>query len=252
VAEQYQRVIPFENILNFRDLGGYKAQGGHAVAWRRVFRSGEIHPMTPSDFKKIKDKLNIKTVLDLRSDFEIAKDGLGLISGSGIKHFQIPLIKDGGDREANIRRYSGHTNMGQFYVCLSGQKDYVNGIINALEIISIKENHPLVFHCSAGRDRTGFLASILLSVLGVPSSQIEKDYCLSEPCIRNIVNQRKANPEINDVNTGLPEYFWKTVPSSIALLLSTLKKEYGSVGNYLKNRGAEPSLVRRLKQSLLV
>jgi protein-tyrosine phosphatase len=252
VAEKHRRVIPFENIFNFRDLGGYKARGGSTIVWRRVFRSGEMYSMTPADFKKLKEKLRIKTIIDLRSDFEIAKDGLGLISGSGIKHFQIPLIKDGGDKEGNIRRYSGHTNMGQFYVCLSGQKDYVTGIINALEIIAVKENHPLVFHCSAGRDRTGFLASILLSVLGVSGGRIEKDYCLSEPCIRNIVNQRKANPEIDDVNTGLPKYFWETVPASIALLLSTIKKEHGSVEKYLVNQGAEHSLVRRLEQAFLV
>lgn len=251
MSQRYQRVIPFENIQNFRDLGGYKTRGGRIIAWRRVFRSGEMYRMTPADFKKLKDKLGIKSVIDLRSDFEIAKDGLGLISGSGIKYFQVPLIKDGGDKEANIRRYSGHTNMGQFYVCLSRQKDYINGIIDALEIISVPENHPLIFHCSAGRDRTGFLASILLSVLGVPGGQIEKDYCLSEPCIRHIINQKKANPEINDVNTGLPEYFWETTPASIALLLSTLNKYYGSVEKYLVHQGAEPSLVKRLESVLL-
>jgi protein-tyrosine phosphatase len=211
-----------------------------------------MYRMTLADFQKLKDKLNIKTVIDLRSDFEIAKDGLGLISGSGIKYFQIPLIKDGGDKEANIGRYRSHTNMGQFYVCLSGQKDFSNGIIEALETIAVPDNHPLVFHCSAGRDRTGFLASILLSALGVPGNQIENDYCLSEPCVRKIVNQRKANPEIDDVNTGLPDYFWETSPASIALLLSTLDKEYGSVDKYLLSQGAELSLVRRLEQALLV
>ena len=250
--KRFSRQIKFEGFQNFRDLGGYKTRDGRTIGWQRVFRSGETYGMTPADFQKLKDKLNIKTVIDLRSDFEITKDGRGLISGSGIKYFQIPLIKDGGDKDANIRRYSGHTNMGQFYVSLSGKKDFINGIIEALEIIAVPENHPLVFHCSAGRDRTGFLASILLCILGVPTSQIEKDYCLSEPCIRKIINERKANPEINDVNTGLPDYFWETVPASIALLLSTLKKNYGSVEKYLVNQGAKPSLMRRLNQALLV
>jgi protein-tyrosine phosphatase len=76
------RNIVFNSIVNFRDIGGYRTQGGNIIAWRRIFRSGELNHMTENDFNILSNELKVTSVIDLRSKFETQRDGLGLLSGS--------------------------------------------------------------------------------------------------------------------------------------------------------------------------
>lgn len=252
MAEQYQRVIFFENIFNFRDLGGYKARNGKTVAWKRLYRSGELRLMTQSDLQKLQREIKLAAVIDLRSNFEITNQSVGLLAQSDIKYHNVALISDGGNREANIQRYKNHTSMGQFYAQLVCQKEFGNKIVNALEIMTIPENHPLIFHCSAGKDRTGILTAILLYALGVTGEDIQRDYCLSAPYVASIVSLMKNQPELAEKNSDLPGYFWEISPDSVTLLLAKIQKEFGGAAGYLKTHGAEKNLIERLEKALLV
>jgi protein tyrosine/serine phosphatase len=118
------RNITFGSISNFRDLGGYQTQDGDMVAWRHLFRSGELNHMTESDFDILSEKLELTSVIDLRSDLEIKKDGLGLLTNLSIHYYNISLIPDSGDRKANIERYKGFTNMGEYYAHLIQKPDF--------------------------------------------------------------------------------------------------------------------------------
>jgi protein-tyrosine phosphatase len=108
-----------------------------------------------------------------------------------------------------------------------------------------------VFHCTAGKDRTGILAAVLLSVLGVPDEDIAKDYCLTGPHIEALYQRLKNEAKNMKLPIELPEFFWKTEPESITLLMASFRKEYGSTVDYLEAHGAEPALVNRLKSTLL-
>lgn len=251
MAKKYSRQIDFESVLNFRDIGGYRTRDGHTIAWRRLFRSGELRHMTGDDLTKLREEIGLASVIDLRSDFEIKHQGMGLLSEAGIKYYNVSFISDGGDREGDARRFKEFSNMGEFYVHLVRQKAFGGRIVAALEIIAEPENHPLVFHCAAGKDRTGILAAVLLSVLDVDDEDIKNDYCLSGPYIEALINRLKSESRVVDDSMKLPDFFWKTVPESMALLLATFRQEYGSTSDYLKAQGAEPSLIGRLRTTLL-
>jgi protein-tyrosine phosphatase len=156
------------------------------------------------------------------------------------------------DPGANASRYAHCTNMGEFYLEMARQKDYGQRITEALEIIAEPENHPLVFHCAVGKDRTGMLAAVLLSLLGVAEKDIIEDYALSEPYMDELLARLKNNPQKNDPPLDIPEYFWKASPESMKLFLSTLRKEYGSVKGYLESVGGDSSLAERLAKALLI
>jgi protein-tyrosine phosphatase len=241
----------FNSIGNFRDLGGYHTHEGYTVAWRKIFRSSDLSNMTDNDFSKLRDELRITSVINLRSNFEIERQGVGLINNSEIKYHHVSLMSDGGDREANQRRYKGLTNMGELYLQLIQHKEFGRRIVEALEIIAEPANHPLVFHCSAGKDRTGILAAIILGILGVADEDIINDYCLSASYIEALYNRIRSEPQMDEDAKSLPDFFWKVVPESMALFLTTLKQEYGSAEQYIKAQGAEPELIRLLKRSLL-
>jgi len=250
MVEQYSRHIIFESVSNFRDIGGYKTHKGHTVAWRRVFRSGEFAKITRNDFQRLMEEIGLTSVIDLRSKFEVERQGIGLLAEADIRYCNIAFMTDD-DPGANASRYAHCTNMGEFYLEMARQKDYGQRITEALEVIADPKNHPIVFHCAVGKDRTGMLASVLLSLLGVAEKDIIEDYALSEPYMDELLARLKNNPQKNDPPLDIPEYFWKASPESMALFLTTLRQEYGSVEGYLKAMGMEPSLVGRLERALL-
>lgn len=247
----YSRQINFETIDNFRDLGGYQTLDGRTIAWRRIFRSGNFCNMTGNDMDKLKSQIGLNSVMDLRSNIEIEKQGTGLISQYKLKYFNISLIPDGGDRQANEKRYQGMKNMGEFYISLSRQKGFGELIIEALEIISEPANHPLAFHCSAGKDRTGILAAFLMSALKVSDEYITRDFSLSAAYMELLLNKMKTNGKMSENDIGLPDFFWQASPELMELFLSALKGEYGSIRRYLEIHGAEVSLFTRLEHALL-
>jgi protein-tyrosine phosphatase len=246
------RHIDFQSVLNFRDLGGYRTCQGETLAWRRLFRSGEFSHISPGEFNRLREEIGLKSVIDLRSSLEIEQQGLGLMEGAGLNYHNISLIADGGDPKANEQRYKNFTHMGEFYIYLMRQDGYGERVIEALEIIAALENQPLVFHCAVGKDRTGIIAAVLLSILGVPDEEIIRDYALSAEPMKVVRERLRAKPDKPADAEGLPDYFWAADPQAMAYFLSTLNAEFGSVQDYLKARGAELSLVQRLKKALLI
>jgi len=249
----YSRHINFESVLNFRDLGGYRAQGGRTIAWRRLFRSGELHHMTSHDITRLKEEIRLRSVIDLRGSVQQELLGVGPLNEIGVKYYSIPLsiITDRvNDRGKELFR--DFSNSGEVYLYRVRNKEYGRRIVDALEIIADPENHPLVLHCNAGKDRSGILAAVVLGVLGVPDEDIIIDYTLTAPYMKEFINRWNNDPRTAEVHKNLPEYQLKASPESMALFLSTLNKEYGSVRGYVMVQGAEVSLFNRLERALLI
>ena len=251
MTEPYSRHIRFENVVNFRDLGGYPARDGYTVAWRRLFRSGEFRNMTRKDLDLLTGEIGLTSVLDLRSSLEVENQGIGLIAESDINYHNISFIA-GGNREEDELLFNRFVNMGQFYLHLVRKSEFGERIVRALELIADPENHPLVFHCAIGKDRTGILAAVLLSVLGVKDEVIIEDYSLSTPYMEQLLERINSNPETAKYIKPLPDYFWEASAESMSLFLSTLRNEYGSIEGYLKAQGTESSLIDRLEKALLI
>jgi len=251
MSDNHSREIKFESINNFRDLGGYRTIDGHTVSWRKLFRSGDITGATPEDLRKLREQFGLVSVVNLRSDIEINRSGLGLIPDSGIRFYHVSLIPDVGDKNARTERYRDLNNMGEFFVRMAHREQFGRRLVQALETIADPANHPLIFHCSEGKDRTGIVAAMVLRLLGVADEDIVGDYCLSAPFFEERFKRMKNDPQFAQDSYGLPDFFWQVAPDSMKLLLDTLDAEYGSAGQYLEMHGAAPSLGLRLKDVLL-
>jgi protein-tyrosine phosphatase len=247
------RQIDFEGVLGFRDLGGYPAKGGLKVAWRRLYRSGELRRMTNHDMSKLKEEIGLASVIDLRN----AREGpeqqqeIGLMNEIGAKYYYVPLNTDR-DRSEERALYTKFSHMGEVYLYRIRCEEYGRRLVEALEIIARPGNHPLVFHCVAGKDRSGILAAFILSVLGVADRDIIDDYVLAAPHMKIRLNIWRSDPEIPEDILLLPVYTWEAAPESMAWFLSAFKREHGSARGYLEIHGAETSLFDRLKKALLV
>lgn len=254
MAEKCIRNVKFENILNFRDLGGYRTADGKTVAWRRVFRSGDPRKMTPGDVKKMRDELGILAVLDLRSPSEFEQTWeASLIKEIGASYYNVPYRAEGTSWiEEEKELLSKSTNMSDIYLFQIRDNSFGKRVVESLEIIAGSGNCPLVFHCGAGKDRTGILSAFLLSALGVGEEDIVIDYTLTGPFMKETRALVHKNPAAPEEIKKLPEFAWKAAPESMTLFLTALKKEYGSPEDYLEAHGATTSLFERLRMALLI
>ena len=243
----YSRHIDFESVRNFRDLGGYQTLGGHKLAWRRLFRSATLRHVSKHDLTRLREETGLISVIDLRNASELERWGIGFLNELGFQYYNVPFITGSGDSNKEIELFREYTNMGEVYLFFIRHKEYGRRVVEALRIIAEPENHPVVFHCTAGKDRTGVLAAIVLSVLGIKDDDIVEDYTLSAPYMRELVNDPEMAEDVKD----LPSYFWEAVPESMSLFLSMLKREYGSARGYAEEHGAEVSLFDRLERGLL-
>jgi protein-tyrosine phosphatase len=264
MSQSYPRHIQFESVPNFRDLGGYRTHDGRAVAWRRLFRNAALDKMNDRDIVRLKQEIGPRAVMDLRSPKDPEKDPeVILLQEIGARHYPIPFSTwpwPGPSKRPDSSSYvkdeakanSNPTTMGEIYLYRISEKPFGKRLVDALEIIAERDNHPLVFHCTAGKDRTGVLAAMVLAAMGVVDEDIVEDYTLSAPLMKDIRDRMTSDPDTAQGVKDLPDFQWEASAESMAVFLSLLRREHGAADGYLKANGAGRSLVDRLKVALLI
>lgn len=251
MTAEYPRQIAFDSVTNCRDLGGYRTRDGRCVARRRLFRSGCLHNMFGPDIARF-GKIGLTSVLDLRTPREPDRRmEVDILDGAGVRYYNVPFVT-GNSRERELMVYDDFLNMGEEYLYRIRHETFGRHVVEALEIIAEKDNLPLLFHCFAGKDRTGILAAILLGTLDVADEDIIEDYTLTAPHMEALYHRMKNDPATPQDIMALPGYAWEASAESMALFLESIRREYGSIAGYLAAQGADMSLVQRLKNALLV
>jgi protein-tyrosine phosphatase len=251
MAEKFTRKIAIESVINFRDLGGYQTKDGYTVAWRRIFRSGDFRNITPDDFARIEKEVGLKAVIDLRTTEEIKQQGKYGFSEAGIRYHHVPFPGDGNNSKDQDKALKACTNLGEFYLQMINSKTFQKQLIAALQIIADVKNQPVAFHCAIGKDRTGILSALLLSILGIDDAAIINDYTLSGPPVQELRDKMMLNPPDIDFVKKIPDYFWEARPETMALFLTTLKQKYGTIVGYLINLGVDTYLIEGIRKVLL-
>ncbi len=174
------RHIPLGGMHNLRDLGGYPVPGGE-TAWERLLRGDNPEGLTEEDLRWLLDR-DITTVVDLRSDAEVGRKPDQLSGHPDFHYFHCPLLAEG-DGMPNLE-----TDVGAGYFrMLEG-----SGLVaRALRTVAAAPGGVL-FHCTAGKDRTGLMAALLLGLAGVERTDILADYQVSETYLARIIRQIKA------------------------------------------------------------
>ena len=248
----YPRHIHFESVPNFRDLGGFRTHDGRTVAWRRLFRSAALHKMSDRDIARLQQDINPRAVIDLRHPRDQNPEVL-LLERIGARHYPIPFRPESTSYvKEEWAAHPSATDMGAIYLHRISGQPFGKRLVDALEIIAEGNNHPLIFHCTAGKDRTGVLAAMVLTAMGVVDDDVVEDYTLSAPLMNDIRGRITSDPDTAQAVKEQPEYQWEASALSMTVFLSLLRREYGSADEYLKANGASSSLVDRLKVALLM
>jgi protein-tyrosine phosphatase len=184
------RILPITGVKNFRDMGGYKTGDGRTVAWDRLFRSGHLSEL-PDDIGDAATSRNITSVIDFRSDAEKKRNPVRWPQGWAPHYTPLPI---GGNAAAWVQELFGRIAASPFPA-----NELRDQFILAFETIPVKNADGLrqffdllvshegdgavLFHCTAGKDRTGIAGSLLLRALGVSEEEIMEDFLLTNSAV---------------------------------------------------------------------
>jgi protein-tyrosine phosphatase len=252
-AERHQ---PFEGIVNFRDLGGYETTDGRRVKWGRVFRSGHLARVSEKD-KMLLKRMGIKVICDFRSPGELEAQPDWLPEDGSTTYLHYPIVHGEFDPVAameSLQKGDISWLTEDFIIKRYIQKidEFPKVWGEILEMIADPDNRPLVFHCTAGKDRAGACAALILLALGVPEDTVIHDHGLSNIYIADAL--KMINERIKALGIDPEEvapYF--TAPrNAIVALVDHIRETYGSAADYMRDRaGISKDTLNNLKQQLL-
>lgn len=253
------RHLIFTGTRNFRDLGGYRTADGLSVRWNLLYRSDALHKLTDGDLKKLA-ALGLDRIFDFRAEQETEHEPDRLPADLDIRLVKIPILDSStqvwhNSREEFVKNlknvdpvpYMIRTNV-EFVTRFTPQfKLFLHEVLSA-------SGRPVLFHCAAGKDRTGFAAAILLRILGVPQTVIMEDYLLTNKyfygaykwnlMLARLIKGKRFAAVVRGFMDARPEY--------LSAALDAIDREYGSFDAYLRNGlGVTGQEIERLKSVYL-
>lgn len=234
--------LKLEGALNVRDLGGYPAENG-AVTRKGVFlRADGLGDLTAADCRALAD-YGVTCVVDLRSQREREEKPDAIHGYPGIASCHVQMLD-----QLNSQNYSDQLpdTMGEVYLSLLDH----SGKAIAQVMAKLAENQGCgLFHCTAGKDRTGVIAMLLLDLAGVPRDVIVADYAVSEVHLAPQIAQLIENLRQNGV--AVREHLFRSQPVDICRAYDHLHGSYGGARAYLQHIGCAPGVIDTLKNRLL-
>jgi protein-tyrosine phosphatase len=209
-----------------------------------LFRADGLTELTEPDLAVIR-QLGIRTVIDLRSNFEVER-GRFDVEAHPVEFHHFPFVSALPDAE-KFERQPGFlgTHYGEMLTDAAPQ------IVGALSALAAPEARPAVFHCAAGKDRTGLLCALVLSLVGVPEETVVADYALSGAAMARLRAKLMAKFPDNKTLSSDSGAVFSAEPSNMVALFEHVRAHYGSVSGYASAVGVPTDVVSRLRQAMV-
>ena len=252
-----QRRLPISGAANFRDLGGYATRDGHALRWGVLYRSDGLADLSDEDLAYL-ERLSLRRVVDFRSESEREREPDRLPAGPTV--VWQPIAGQGLDpRALKDRLLAGEVSAEQAAAFLiEGNRAFVNDFRGVyarfLHDLADPANLPTLFHCTAGKDRTGFAAALVLLALDVPRETAMRDYLLT-----NTYTQAKTHRTLQVIrfaslfraNPDDLQPLFEARESYLAAAYAAIDEQPGGAEAYLHSLGVDDALRARLRANLL-
>ena len=229
MSESPARHLNLAGASNFRDLGGYAGQDGRLVRWRKIFRSNHLGHLTAADVALLR-QLGVKNAFDFRGKDE-RSDAL-----CGVDEIQTHSLPVEPTVVAALRAIHASGRPATADDALEVMRDSYRGYVEhntprfrALFAHLLEDRAPLVIHCTAGKDRTGFACALILHTLGVADDVIAEDYLLTNRFYRR-------DPTVStDLSDDVIRVLGTVQASFLAAAFATINAGYGGLDNYLRD-----------------
>ncbi len=236
-SEEHRKIL-LDGTSNTRELGGYKTKDGKSLKWGVLYRSDKLSELTDPDQKYL-TQLGIKTVIDFRSEEEKQNEPDQV--PSNLKYIEMPIEADGAIRPKVEAILKGDLNEDVGAILVETNKEFISdfsGVFKSFIESLVENQEPTLFHCTAGKDRAGFAAALVLLAVGVPEEIVIEDYMktnkYTEETIQDYINKinlyslGNVDAEILRPLLGVEERF-------IRAALDEIKLNYGNVESFIKD-----------------
>ncbi|MBX6750796.1 MAG: tyrosine-protein phosphatase [Micromonosporaceae bacterium] len=261
--------LRLSNAPNARDLGGHLTGDGRRVRRHVLFRADALHRLSEADLEVVA-RLKLACVIDFRSPAEVARSGADRLPVPGPRLVELPIVdldlfgvitdalSRGGDgTELDFLREDAPGGgapamMAKLYRRFVSDETMRAAFAQALRLVATAENLPLLFHCTVGKDRTGWLAAVVLTVLDVPRDVIVADYVHTNECSREFVDLVVSllDGRVSDPQVVVPTL--EARPAYLEAAFAEADRVFGGMDGYVREGlGADDELLESLRANLL-
>ena len=252
--------IELDGAVNVRDLGGLPTSDGGTTVPGRLLRSENLQELSAGDISRLVDEIGLTTVVDLRSTNEVAVEGPAPLDAlPGVRHAHHPVLREFLDvsdtakaalltemAEEDRERYPDDFMCGHYLGYLENRPEEVTG---ALRSIATAPGAAIV-HCAAGKDRTGVVVALALTVAGVEPEIIVDDYMATDERLEAIVERLARSRMYSNGVTSRPVQAHAPRAETMKAFLGQLGTRYGGLGDWLARHGFGPDDVSQLRAKL--
>ena len=251
-----ERWIPLAGAANVRDLGGLRLRDGGETRSGVVLRSDALDGLTVEDVVALADAYGLRHVIDLRSDGERFERGRGLLGERGVVYTEVEVIpsdvigtrqSDREERLANGEEPAVIMADGYVHLLDLGRPAFAK----AVTAIADDSGTPALFHCSAGKDRTGVLAALLLDVAGVEHDAIVADYALTTERIEAVFARLSGAAWFTRLTEEVPAFVFGSQAETMDLFLKAIGDRWGDAAGYLASVGVTSETIDRIRTILV-
>ena len=245
-GQPVQRHVDLDGPSNYRDLGGLPVTGGGSTRFGLVYRADRLCTLSEADLRRL-EAAGIRHVFDLRSETEATDFPDRLPAGAA--YVRLPMTSDETFQARTIyeRIVDGHI---QSY----GEAEMVAGYVRILQnfgpsfariVGQVARGEPVVIHCTAGKDRTGLAAMLLLDLAGVAAEHVVADYALSSQrrpsLLYDHTEAKSLRPLLEDQGLDPARFapLWEARPAVMSVTLEQLHDRWGGAAGYLADAGMD-------------
>ena len=252
--------IDLAGAVNVRDVGGLPTVDGRTTRPGVLLRADNLQGLTPADVRTLTDDLHVRTVLDLRTTGELHREGDGPLRATSVAHHHVSLIPElpGVPEEVEVEQAVPHrldragetrTDMTGYYV--GYLQDAPDGIAAALRLLADPSTGTALVHCAAGKDRTGVVVALALSLAGVRRDAVVADYARSAERIDAVLARLKSSATYGPSLAETTADDVRPVPGSMERFLDHVDREYGGPHGLAMSVGVDEETVARLAARLV-
>ena len=241
------RSIAFAHVFNVRDLGGLPTTDGRSVRRGRVFRADGVNRLDGDDLE-VARALGLRTVIDLRTVGEVEHRGRFPVDRLPVTWHHLPVLEGmWSDQELAVTTGAVDFLRDRYLEMLDEGRV---SIARSVELVA--DEAPVLFHCAAGKDRTGVVAAVLLGLLGVAPEVIADDYHLSAAAMVAFTDWIMLEfPDALDAMSSQPPEYLEAPAEAMLAFLDEVDARYGSVESLARELGVTDAVIARLRSSLL-
>lgn len=243
-----KRRLNIPGLLNVRDLGGYPTSNGMVTKWRRLLRGDGLHRLSHEGVQLLNAE-GLTSVIDLRSQAELEEEPNPYLGQEHVGFYHRPIYDDLAPAMMATHEAAGDDPLVAFY--LTALLERSEAMRNVLATIASAPKGPILFHCTAGKDRTGLVAALLLENAGSDRETILADYSLTENFIASLVKELLERTRQSGGDTARHAQFLACAPKTLAKTLDQIDQRHGSVAGYLKDIGLPEGDLSNLRDRLL-